>query len=672
MGGEKKKNITIYFVIKETFLGGVNAIMMILAGVLIASFFIYKFKTPELSDLSRPKFPETSVIYDRTGEKVLYEIHGEENRKFLSHEEIPEVMRIATISAEDKEFYNHFGIDPMSIIRAMKTNIERNGIVQGGSTVTQQLARNVFLTREKTLWRKYIEALIAIKIERNFTKDEILDLYLNEVPYGSNAYGVGSAAETFFGKEAKDLTLSEAVFLASLPKAPTYYSPYGNNTSMLRNRYQETLGNVEKLDLASKDEIESARKNDILSEIVPFSEPIVAPHFVFYVIENLEEQYGREFLEKGGLRVTTTIDMDLQAAAEKSVKEGVARNLSRGASNAALVAIDPKTGEVLAMVGSKDYFDTALDGQVNVTTRERQPGSSFKPIVYATAFERGYQPESLVADVPTDFGPDGGGRDYIPRNYDGKFHGVLPMRKTLAMSLNIPAIKTLRAVGIDNAISMAHRLGITTINDNDRYGLSLAIGGAEVRPIDLTAAFSVFANDGMRNKAHGIREILDKENDRYVFKDTKMEVLDPQVARKINSVLSDNDARSAIFGPRSPLYIPGRKVAAKTGTTQEFRDAWTVGYTPSIAVGVWAGNNNSNPMKSGSDGVFVAAPIWRSFMDQALAYFPSDSFISYDKEAEKKVMALDNSVNLKAGERAKEKKNNEKDKKKNNFFSIRL
>ncbi len=637
----EKNKFTLYFIVRELCLGALNALVMITAGVLIASFFIYKYKTPSVEELSKPKFPETSVIYDRTGQIALYQIHGEENRKILPHSEIPDTIRTATIYAEDKAFYKHLGIDPLSITRALKTNIERKGVFQGGSTITQQLARNIYLTREKTLWRKFMEALIAIKIERNFTKDEILDLYLNEVPYGSNAYGVESASQTFFKKDASKLNFSEAILLASLPKAPTYYSPYGNHTGRLLDRYDEILKEIEKSGTVSREEIDETNNVDILAKVAPFSTPIRAPHFVFYVIENLEKEYGREFLEKGGLKVATTLDIDLQKTAEKSISEGVIKNTTNRASNAALVALDPKTGEILAMVGSKDYFNKSQDGQVNVTISQRQPGSSFKPIVYATAFEQGYQPETLVTDAPTDFGPDGGGQDYIPRNYDGKFHGTLPMRKTLAMSLNIPAIKTLRAVGIDNAISMAHRLGITTLNDRERYGLSLAIGGAEVSPLDLTGAFSVFANDGIKSDVHAIREIRDKNDNSHIFEIRREEILNPQVARKINSILSDNEARKAIFGPRSPLYIPGKIVAAKTGTSQEFRDAWTVGYTPFIAVGVWAGNNDSRPMKDGADGVFVAAPIWRSFMDQALNRYPGGSFISYESSRGKKAVALE-------------------------------
>ncbi|MFA5961483.1 MAG: transglycosylase domain-containing protein [Parcubacteria group bacterium] len=655
------KNYTLWYYCKEVFLGVMTAIFMFVFGAAIATFFIYKYQTPSVAEISSFRPPQTSIIYDRTGKTVLYEIHGEENRKVLSHAEIPDVVRIATIATEDKNFYSHFGVDILSILRAMKVNAKNGEVSQGGSTITQQLARNVYLTREKTLRRKFMETLIAFKIEKNFTKEEILDRYLNQVPYGSNAYGIEAAAEVFLGKSAKELNLSEAVFLSALPKAPTYYSPYGDNISELTARYRGILDQMAQQKSADPVEIEQARKTNILAKIEPFREPILAPHFVFYVTSQLEEKYGRDFLERGGLKIITTLDYDLQRIGEKVVADGAKRNLSYGAENASLVAVDPKSGEVLTMVGSRNFFDQSIDGQVNVAVRLRQPGSSFKPIVYATAFEKGYQPETLILDAPTNFGPDGGGISYIPQNYDGKFHGVLPMRKTLAMSLNIPAIKTLSLVGIDSAIDMAHRLGITTLNDRNRYGLSLAIGGAEVKLVDMVGVFGVFATEGKKYPLHSILEIVDNNGQSYFDKAQSKQVIDVEVARKIDSILSDNDARSATFGARSPLFIPGRTVAAKTGTSQDFRDAWTVGFTPSIAVGVWAGNNDSRPMHAGADGVFVAAPIWRSFMDLVLSRYPNEGFTAYS------VIHKDEKVVLSEEELKKleeQKKQEEKDKKK--------
>lgn len=655
------KKYSLGYYLKEIFLGALGAFLVVFFGTAIAIFFIYKNQTPSVSEISSYRPPQTSVIYDRTGEIALYEIHGEENRKILTHDEIPDVVRVATVATEDKNFYTHFGVDFVSILRALRVNVKNGEISQGGSTITQQLARNVYLSREKTLRRKFMETLIAFKIEKNFSKDEILDRYLNQVPYGSNAYGISAAAKVFFGKEAKNLDLSEAVFLAALPKAPTYYSPYGNNVEKITPRYRGILDRIEELKLATPAEIEKAKKVNILSRIKPFREEILAPHFVFNVTGQLEERYGRDFLEKGGLKIITTLDLELQKIGEKVVADGGKINLRYGAENAALAAIDPKSGEVLVMVGSRDYFNQTIDGQVNVSVRLRQPGSSFKPIVYATAFEKGYQPETLIADSPTNFGPDGSGISYIPNNYDGKFHGVLPMRKTLAMSLNIPAIKTLSLVGIDSAIDMAHRLGITTLNERNRYGLSLAIGGAEVKLLDMVSAFSVFATEGKKNEQHSILEIVDDNGESYFEKKQGAQVIDIEVARKINSILSDNDARSAIFGSRSPLHIPGKTVAAKTGTSQEFRDAWTVGYTPSLAVGVWAGNNDSRPMGAGSDGVFVAAPIWRSFMDAVLSRYPNEKFSNYEmvKSDERVVLSEEELKKLE-----EQKKQEEKDKKK--------
>lgn len=616
--------------LREILWGTVRGLFLIFLGIIIASYFIYRYQAPNMEELRKRKISQTSVIYDNSGKHVLYQIHGEENRKILDHEQIPDIVRAATIAAEDKSFYSHIGIDPIATARALEVNIKHNDIVQGGSTITQQLARNAFLSRKKTLMRKFMESIMAIKIERTYSKDQILDFYLNEVPYGSNAYGIQSAAEVFFRKDAKDLTLDEAVLLAALPKAPTYYSPYGNHREELVSREKQILEKMEKLGLITQEDISAEKADNILKKVAPFKQPIEAPHFVFYVIEQLESKYGKDFLETGGLKIYTTLDYDMQKIAEQSVSDGGRVNLSRGATNAALVAIDPKSGRILAMVGSRDYFDKSIEGEVNVTIRPRQPGSSFKPIVYAAAFEKGFQPETRIVDEPTNFGADGSGKDYIPRNYDGKFHGGMTMRQALSMSLNIPAIKTLAMVGVDAGKDMARRLGITTIADEKNYGLSLAIGGAEVRPIDLVSAFSVFANDGIKNSPYAIEKIIGIQDLIYVNEKGPMRVLSSQVARKIDSILSDNGARTPIFGPNSPLFVPGRQVAAKTGTTQEFRDAWTVGFTPSIAVGVWAGNNDGRPMKNGSDGVFVAAPIWRNFMDKVLSGYPNEAFIAYE------------------------------------------
>lgn len=632
MGAKAKKNKSIFkFLFKELILISLS-IFVVLTFIAIGLFTYLVVETDLGDGLYNRNIPQTSFIYDRTGEYVLYKMHGEENRIIISHDEIPDTIRIATIAAEDGAFYRHCGVDPLAILRALKKNIATNSISQGGSTITQQLARNVFLSREKTIQRKIMEAVYAIKIERKYSKDEILDSYLNQVPYGSNAYGIEAAAETYFGKPAKELTLDEAAMLAVLTKAPTTYSPYGNQKDLLISRQKEILTRIAEDNLESRQAVANALKVDTLNKVVPFTQPIAAPHFVFYVIDQLEKQYGQKVLEESGLKIYTTLDWDKQQLAEQIIRDSSDDILKKyGASNAALVAIDPQTGQILTMVGSKDYFSESIDGQVNVAISPRQPGSSFKPLVYAKAFEDGFQPDTLVLDAQTNFGPDGTGEDYIPRNYDGRFRGVISIRQALAGSLNIPAIKTLREVGLSDAIEMAHRLGITTLNEPERYGLSLVIGGGEVTLLDETSGFSVFANDGKRNPVDPILKIIDSKGS-IIQKNTapNMPVLDPQVARKINSILSDNRARAPIFGLNNKLFIPGRTVAAKTGTTQEFRDGWTVGFTPHIAVGVWVGNNNNQPMLPGSDGSFVAAPIWNQFMSQVIQEYPNTSFPNYD------------------------------------------
>ncbi|MDP1620208.1 MAG: penicillin-binding transpeptidase domain-containing protein, partial [bacterium] len=379
-----------------------------------------------------------------------------------------------------------------------------------------------------------------------------------------------------------------------------------------------------------------AGQEPIARKIIPFSDAIDAPHFVFYVREELEKKFGSEKIEEGGLRIYTTLDYEKQKSAERIITESTANLKKYGASNAALVSLDPKNGQILAMVGSRDYFDDSIDGQVNVATRPRQPGSSFKPFAYAAAFEKGFQPETKILDIQTDFGADGSGKHYVPRNYDGKFHGVVTMRQALAMSLNVPAVKTLSLAGVQATIDLAHRLGITTLNDTSRYGLSLVLGGGEVKLLDETAGYAVFANDGKKNPPVSILKITDSHGKTiHTATAENTPVLDPQIARKIDSILSDNAARIPIFGPNNKLSIPGKIVAAKTGTTSEFKDAWTVGYTPHLVTGVWVGNNNSRPMRAGADGSYVAAPIWNKFMSQALDDYPTEPFIAYEKVEDK-------------------------------------
>ena len=639
-------------------------------GGMLGFLWIYFSDATDVSQLLERPLAETSVILDRTGTVPLYELHGEENRTIVSHDDIPNVVRLATVAAEDRSFYRNFGVDPFSIIRALRANFQAGHIEQGASTITQQLARIAFLSREKTVIRKIREAILAFKIERTFTKDQILDTYLNTVPYGSNAYGIERAAESFFGKHSKDLTLDEATFLAALPRATTHYSPYGANRDELRARQESILRYMELDGLVNEYDAQLARDTNTFAKLRPIEAPIRAPHFVFAVIDALEKRYGREFLETRGLRIRTTLDLSLQDEAEQSVVAGVQRNRKYNAENAALVAIDVSTGDVLSMVGSRDYFDTTIDGAVNVTMRPRQPGSAFKPFAYARAFEEGYQPETLVYDVPTNFGPDGSGRDYMPKDYDGKYRGALPMKEALPQSLNIPAVETLAVSGVPDVIGLARRLGISTLDDGRPYGLSLVLGGAEVLPIDMASAFAVFASEGIRREYRlilSVDSVDESIHDEFPVQEKR--VLNAEIARRINTILSNNSLRAPIFGTNSPLAFPKGTVAAKTGTTQDFHDAWTVGYTPSISVAVWAGNNDNSPLRSGADGVFVAAPIWRDFLDRVMGRFPKASFASYDPTPTDihalaarfgKSVSIDKGINTKHGDVKKVKKKKKK------------
>jgi 1A family penicillin-binding protein len=606
--------------------------IFIFCGLAAILLLIKSLNIPDAKGLSTKPINQTSIIYDRTGTHILYEIHGEENRILIPHDQIPNSMRIATVAAEDRYFYQHHGLDFGAIFRALKADLESNEMKQGGSTITQQLARNVFLSGQKSFGRKIAEAILAIEIEMVYSKDQILDRYLNEVPYGSNAYGVEAASETFFGKPAKDLTLDESAFLAALPKAPTDYSPYGNNKDVLVARQKMILNRIAELGLASQDEVNQALQVNTLSKVKPLQNQEQAPYFVDYIVSQLEQKYGKTVLETGGLRIYTTLDWNMEKTAEQTVADGAAKNVKNDASNAALVAVNPKNGEILAMVGGKDYYDQKDGGQFNVAIHPRQPGSAFKPFAYATAFQEGYQPDSILVDEPMTFKSNGdSGIPYSPRNYDGRFHGVVTMRQALAQSLNVPAVETLNLSGINQTIQTAHNLGITTLNDRSRYGLSLVLGGAEVSLLDMTGAYSVFANDGKKDDVHGVMKILDSHGQVFMSAQTnERQALDPDIARKINSILSDNTARAPIFGANSPLHLDG--TAAKTGTTTEFRDGWTIGYTPEIAVGVWVGNNNNAPMKDGSDGVFVAAPIWRAYMDKIISNYNKESFTPYQSE----------------------------------------
>jgi len=610
------------------------------AVILIAGLFIYFAKDlPDPSKISERQITQSTKIYDRTGTVLLYDVHGEEKRTVVPFDQISQNLKNATVVTEDAGFYSNFGVDIKGILRAAWRILTRQPNAGGGSTITQQFIKNTMLTSEYKLTRKIKEAILAIELNGKYSKDEILGFYLNQIPYGSNAYGAEAAAQTFFSKSAKDLDLAESAILAALPQAPTYYSPFGSHPEALKARQEYVLDRMEKLGYASKDEVQAA-KNEKLNFAMN-TQSIKAPHFVMYIKEYLEQKYGQDTVENGGLKVYTTLDWDLQQAAQQIVEDGVANNQKKyGAYNAALTAIDPKTGQILVMVGSKNYFATSspancdpgkncrFEPNVNVAIRDRQPGSSFKPFAYAKAFEKGFTPETILFDLKTEFNsncpPDAnqdefnGNKCYNPQDYDGNFRGPVTMRQALAQSLNIPSVKTLYLAGIPQTIQTAQAMGITTLSDPNRYGLALVLGGGEVKLIDEVAAYGVFAADGIKNEKTAILKIEGSKGDVLEeFTPKPTNVINPQIARTISNILSDNEARAPIFGAASPLFIAERPTAVKTGTTQEYRDAWTVGYTPSLVAGVWAGNNDNDPMAKAGAGMYAAAPIWNAFMKKA-------------------------------------------------------
>ena len=627
----------------------VSGALLILGSVSAVALFAWVAKDlPSPGKVNKRVIAESTKIYDRSGEHLLYEVHGEEKRTLIQFEQIPPSVRAATIALEDQDFYSHHGIKLTSIARAVLKDVIERSAAQGASTITQQFVKNSLLTNEKTLIRKIKEVILSIEIEQKFSKDEILAMYLNEIPYGSNAYGIEAAAQTFFGKSAKDLSLDEAALLAGLPKAPTYYSPYGARAEQLKIRQEVALNQMAKLGYISQEEADAAKQVDVFGKLSVNRDAIAAPHFVMYIRDYLTEKYGEGGVESMGLKVYTTLDWDKQMKAEEIVKEKAQENATRwNAENASLVAIDPKTGQILTMVGSKDYFDKEIDGQVNVAIRDRQPGSSFKPYVYLAAFMKGYTPETMIYDVETEF-ETVEGKEYKPQNYDGTFRGPLHMKEALAQSLNIPAVKTLYLVGVKDAITLAKNLGITGLNDENRYGLSLVLGGGEITLLDHVSAYSTLATGGVKHSKTAILRIENAQGEVIEeFKpDAGERVIEEKYVAMLDHVMSTNAYRAPVFGENSPLRSDNRPIAAKTGTTNEFRDGWTIGHTPSISVGVWAGNNDNTPMRAGADGVNVAAPIFRAFLDFALQNtaiekFPEykpDEFFNKDEEWMKKPM----------------------------------
>jgi len=612
-------------------------IMVFVLGLVIIgaiSIWVARLDIPDLSSFEERRVQQSTKIYDRTGTVLLYDLHQDIRRTIVPYENISRHIKNATVAIEDATFFEHSGVRPLAILRAAIVNFQGGNLLggQGGSTITQQVIKNSILVQEKTLSRKIKEMILAFRLEQVLTKDEILWHYLNESPYGGTIYGVEEASMSFFGKNASDVTLAEAAYLAALPQLPTYYSPYGNNVTQLERRKNLVLQRMLESGFISEEEYREAKEEEV--EFRPqMASGIRAPHFVMYVRELLYQKFGLESVAERGLKVITTLDWELQEQAEDIVLERALMNEENyNAENAALVAANPKNGEVLVMVGSRDYFDTEIDGNYNIAIASRQPGSSFKPFVYAAAFKKGYTPETVVFDLKTQFStscsPDNftsQGSCYSPSNYDNKFRGPVNFRNALAQSLNIPAVKALYLAGMDDSLKMARDLGINTLGDRSQYGLTLVLGGGEVKLLEMVGAYGTFANEGVRNELQTILRIEDSLGniiEEYVPE--KKQVLDKQIAFQISDILSDNVARTPLFGANSLLNFPGRDVAAKTGTTNDMRDVWIVGYTPDLVVGAWAGNNDNSSMKELSG--LVITPLWRSFMDVALPSLPISVF----------------------------------------------
>ncbi len=613
-------------ILKYVFLWGV--VTLLLGLLVIFSLFVYYSR-----DLPRPeRFTERTVtestkIYDRTGQVLLYELYGEERREFISLEDTPYHLIQAVMATEDSNFYSHKGFDLSGIVRSLQENIRRRKTVAGGSTITQQLIRSTFLTQERTIERKIKEVILAIEIERRYSKQEIMEWYLNQIPLGPNIYGIETASQYYFNKSASDISLPEAAILAALINAPSRLS---QNKELLLDRKNFVINRMVAENYIEKQEAEEYKEQEIL--FTESSVLIKAPHFVLDIQNYLLKEYGRSFLEQKGLKVYTSLDWQLQQIAEKVILEHSERIKGFRAHNAGLVAINPKTGEILAMVGSRSWFadsyplgcvsgkNCLFDPKVNVVTYGggRQPGSALKPLFYALAFEKGYTDQTIVIDEETNFGIFGG-KPYVPRNYDGRFRGPVTLREALAQSLNIPSVKVLAYfLGQEYGIKNLERFGLTTFTrDPSFYGLSIVLGGGEVRLLELTSAYGVFATEGLLAKPFNILKIQD--NQKNILKETQntlQRIIPSNVAKMITDILADNEARTPTFGSRSIMYFENHKVAAKTGTSNDFKDAWIVGYTPELVVGVWAGNNNNEPMIA--PGVTIAGPIWRSFMEKAL------------------------------------------------------
>jgi 1A family penicillin-binding protein len=613
------------------------------AAVIIGAVTATSVMSSYASDISSPsavlsKKKTGTTILDRNGQ-VLFEGYGGQANTVVPLSELPKSLKDATLAAEDPQFYEHPGFSWRGITRAAWVDVTHQGTLEGGSTLTQQLVKNALLTSDRSFERKYQELVISFELEHRYTKDQILEMYLNEIYYGQGSSGIEAASLTYFHKPAKDLTLGESALLAGLPLGPSRFDPNASlEAATGRRDYVLTrmaeLGKItpEQAKIAKSQPIKLASAGapdttpDSANPLRAYSKQVKleAPHFVFYVLDQLRAQYGEAAVEQGGITVRTTLDLNKQHAAENSVRQQIGKLAEHHVTNGGLVSLLPGTGDIVAMVGSVDYNAPGF-GNVNVTLSQLQPGSSFKPIAYATAFKKGWNGATQVDDAPMSV-PNGDGSQYVPQNYDLKFRGPVTLRRALANSLNIPALKVLQFAGIHDTIQTAHDMGVTSLNEENRYGLSLVLGGGEVRPIDMATVYSTFANNGTKVEPRAILEVTDRHGqDITKHTDTKPKaVLDPRIAYMLTNILSDNDARTEEFGPNSPLKL-SRPAAAKTGTTNDFRDNWTVGYTPQLVTAVWVGNNDHSAMNN-VDGITGAAPIWHDYMESALANQPALGF----------------------------------------------
>ena len=599
--------------------GFFGILAMTLVGTIMFAWFAKDLPTPD-KVVRREGF--STKIYDRN-EELLYDVFADQRRTPVELNEVPESLKQATVAIEDKNFYKHQGFDPLGWIRAVFNTIFKFRRLGGGSTLTQQLVKNVLLTNQRSISRKIKEFVLSVQIEKKYTKDEILKMYLNESPYGGTAWGVQAAAETYFAKDVNELNLIESAVLAGLPQAPSQYSPF--NGDVYIERTEAVLRRMREDDFITKDEEKQALEDLEKIELAPAGSSFKAPHFVLYVKQQLVERYGERMVEQGGLKVTTTLDWELQKEAQEIVGKEIERVESLDIGNGAALSIDPQTGEILVMVGSKDYGDEDYDGKVNVVMSLRQPGSSIKPVNYVTAFKQGYTPSTMLVDVLTEFPGGANIPVYKPRNYDNEDHGPVQLRQALGNSLNIPAVKLLQLVGVKEMLETAYDMGFTSLEPTtanvNRFGLSLTLGGGEVRLIDMVSAYSSFANGGLKVEPISILKVEDNKG--KVLEEHRQvkgkRVLAEEEAWLISQILSDNQARLITFGSNSLLNVPGHTVAVKTGTTDDLRDNWAVGWTPGVITGVWVGNNDNTPMKKVASGISGATPIWRRIMLEVLS-----------------------------------------------------